>query len=65
MPFADPVIDSVVFKNVSGKDRLCFISGDSGRCDCVGSLNVAVAMIHGNDFCVSDFSHKKSLLFLY
>ena len=63
VPFADPVIGSIVFKNVSGKDWLCFVSGDSGRGDRVGSFNVAVAMIHGNDFCVSDFSHKNPSCF--
>ena len=41
VPFADTVIGSVVFKNVSGKDWLCFISGDSGRCDCIGSFRQA------------------------
>ena len=63
VPVADPVIGSIVFKNVSGKDWLCFVSGDSGRGDRVGSFNVAVAMIHGNDFCVSDFSHKNPSCF--
>ena len=56
--FADPVIGAVIFQNVPGENRLCFVSCDSGGRDRVGSFNVAVVMIYGDDFCVFDFSHK-------
>ena len=42
--FADPVIGAVIFQNVPGENRLCFVSCDSGGHDSVCSLNVAVDM---------------------
>ena len=63
MSFADPVIGAIILQNVPDENRICLVSYDSGGHDSVCSLNVAVAMIHGDDFCVFDFSHKKSLHF--
>lgn len=57
MTFPDTVIDAAILQNVTGKDWLGFISCYSSRRHGVGCLDVAVAMIHGNDFDVIQFSH--------
>ena len=63
MSFADPVVNAVVFQNIPGEDWFGFIGFDSGWCDGVCCFHIAVAMIYSNDFCVSEFSHKKYLRF--
>ena len=61
--FADPVVNAVVFQNIPGEDRFSFIGFDAGWGDGVCCFHIAVAMIYSNDFCVSEFSHKKYLRF--
>ena len=41
----------------------CFIGFDSGWRDGVCCFHIAIAMIYSDDFCVSEFSHKKYLRF--
>lgn len=63
---ADAVIGSFIFQNIAGKDWFCVIGSDSGRCDSVCSFDVAIAVIHGDDFDVFQFFHllSSSLKFL-
>ena len=46
-----------------GEDWFSFIGFDAGWGDGVCCFHIAVAMIYSNDFCVSEFSHKKYLRF--
>ena len=62
-PHAIPVVNAVIFQNIPGEDGFCFIGFDSGWCDGICCFHVAVAVIYSNDFCVSEFSHKKHLHF--
>ena len=55
--FPDAVIDATILQNVAGEDRFGFIGSHSGRGNCVCRFDIAVAMIHGNDFDVIQFSH--------
>ena len=41
----------------------CFIGFDSGWRDGVCCFHIAIAMIYSDDFCVSEFLHKKYLRF--
>ena len=61
--FADQVVNAVVFQNIPGEDWFSFIGFDAGWGDGVCCFHIAVAMIYSNDFCVSEFSHKKYLRF--
>ena len=63
--FADPVVNAVIFQNIPGEDWFCFIGFDSGWRDGVCCFHIAVAIIYINDFCVSEFSHKKIPPFSY
>ena len=45
------------------EDWFSFIGFDAGWGDGVCCFHIAVAMIYSNDFCVSEFSHKKYLRF--
>ena len=49
--------------NDDAEEWFCFIGFDSGWRDGVCCFHIAVAMIYSNDFCVSEFSHKKYLRF--
>ena len=42
--FADPVVNAVIFQNISGEDWFCFIGFDSGWRDGVCCLHIAIAM---------------------
>ena len=64
MSFADPVVNAVVFQNIPGEDRFSFIGFDAGWGDGVCCFHIAVAMIYSNDFCVSEFSHKNTSVFV-
>ena len=63
MTFSNPVEYTVIFQNISDEDWFSFIGFDACWCDCVSSLDIAIAMIYSNDFGVFDFSHKKYLHF--
>ncbi len=45
------------------EEWFCFIGFDSGWRDGVCCFHIAIAMIYSDDFCVSEFSHKKYLRF--
>lgn len=60
-PVAKTVIGAIIFQSISSEDWIRFVGSDVDRCGCVGGLNVFVAMIHSDDFCVSDFSQKNSI----
>ena len=55
MSLSDAVIGAVVFQNVAGEDWLGVVGGNAGRGNGVCGFDVAVSMIHGNDFDVSQF----------
>ena len=50
-------------QNIPSEDWFGFIGFDAGWYDDVCCFHIAVAMIYSNDFCVSEFSHKKYLRF--
>ncbi len=50
MSFANPVVNAVIFQNISGEDWFCFIGFDSGWRDGVCCFHVTVAMIYSDDF---------------
>ena len=46
------------------EEWFCFIGFDSGWRDGVCCFHIAIAMIYSDDFCVSEFSHKNTSVFV-
>lgn len=64
MSFANSVVKVVIFQNIPGEDWFCFIGFDSGWRDGVCCFDIAIAMIYSNAFCVFEFSHKNTSIFV-
>lgn len=50
MSFANPVVNAVIFQDISSEDWFCFIGFDSGWRDGVCCFHIAIAMIYSDDF---------------
>ena len=64
MSLANPVVNAVIFQNISSENWFCFIGCDSGWRDGVCCFHIAIAVIYSDDFCVSEFSHKNTSVFV-
>ena len=59
----NPSLHHYLAVNIPDENWFGFIGFDAGWRDGVCCFHIAVAMIYSNDFCVSEFSHKKYLRF--